>query len=69
MTLEEYYKSKGVEINNTYEKKTVAKKTDVNADWIKKEKLTVLQSKEDQKLQERNAQNIVKFTSSKVGLS
>lgn len=58
-----------MEINNTYEKKTVAKKTDVNADWIKKEKLTVLQSKEDQKLQERNAQNIVKFTSSKVGLS
>ena len=44
------------------------KKTDLNAEWIKKEKLIVVESKEDKKLSERNTQNFVKFTSSKVGL-
>ncbi len=44
------------------------KKTELNAEWIKKEKLIVVESKEDKKLSERNTQNFVKFTSSKVGL-
>jgi hypothetical protein len=57
-----------VEVSNTYEKKAVNKKADLNAEWIKKEKLTVLESKEDKKLSERNGQNVVKFSSSKVGL-
>ncbi len=67
-TLEEYYKSKGVEITNNYEKKAPVRKADLNAEWIKKEKLVLLESKEDKKISERNAQNIVKFSSSRVGL-
>jgi len=46
----------------------VNRKTDLNAEWIKKEKLILVESKEDKKLSERNTQNFVKFTSSKVGL-
>ncbi len=46
----------------------MTRKTDLNAEWIKKEKLIVVESKEDKKLSERNTQNFVKFTSSKVGL-
>lgn len=68
LTLEEYYKSKGVEVSNVYEKKAVSKRADLNAEWIKKEKLTVLESKEDKKLGERSGQNVVKFSSSRVGL-
>jgi hypothetical protein len=68
LTLEEYYKSKGVEVSNVYEKKAASKKADLNAEWIKKEKLTVLESKEDKKLSERNGQNVVKLTSGRVGL-
>jgi len=66
-TLEEYYKNKGVELSNVYEQK-VTKKADINAEWIKKEKLTVLESKEDKKNSERNAQGLIKFSSAKVGL-
>ena len=68
LTLEEYYKNKGVEVSNVYEKKAVARKADLNAEWIKKEKLTIIESKEDKKLSERNGQNVVKFASSRVGL-
>lgn len=53
---------------NTYEKKAVTKKADLNAEWIKKEKLVVLESKEDKKLSERSGQNVVKFSSARVGL-
>lgn len=41
-TLEEYYKSKGVDIQNTETGPKQPKKGEVNAEWIKKEKLTVL---------------------------
>jgi hypothetical protein len=68
LTLEEYYRSKGVEVSNVYEKKEVTRRVDLNAEWIKKEKLTVIESKEDKKLSERNGQNVVKFASSRVGL-
>ncbi len=68
MTLEEYYKSKGVEITNTFEKKAPVKKGEINAEWIKKEKLTVLDTREEKKHGERNSQNIVKFNSGRAGL-
>jgi hypothetical protein len=42
VTLEEYYKNKGIELNNTFEQKAPVKKADINAEWIKKEKLVVL---------------------------
>jgi hypothetical protein len=45
LTLEEYYKNKGIEINNNFDKKAPVKKADISADWIKKEKLTVLETK------------------------
>ena len=65
-TLEEYYKSKGIEINNTFEKKAPVKKGEINADWIKKEKLTLVDTKEEKKISERNKEGFVKFTSTKV---
>lgn len=68
LTLEEYYKSKGLEVTATYEKKEVKKSAEVNAEWIKKEKLTVLDTKEGKKISERNGQNVVKHTSGRVGL-
>lgn len=55
-------------MTSTYEKKAPAKKAEISADWIKKEKLTVLESKEDKKISERNTQNVVKLTSARVGL-
>lgn len=57
-----------MEVTSTYEKKAPARRTEISADWLKKEKLTVLESKEDKKISERNAQNIVKQTSARVGL-
>jgi len=45
LTLEEYYRNKGVDINNSFEKKVPVKKENIEADWIKKEKLTVLETK------------------------
>lgn len=49
LTLEEYYKSKGIELNNTVTQKVPVKKAEINADWIKKEKLVVLETKEEKK--------------------
>jgi hypothetical protein len=40
----------------------------IEADWIKKEKLTVLETKESKKQSERNAQNNVKQTANRTGL-
>lgn len=57
-----------MDVTSTYEKKAPAKRAEINADWLKKEKLTVLESKEDKKISERNAQNVVKFSSARVGL-
>ncbi len=57
-----------MEVSNVYEKKTASRRADLNAEWIKKEKLTILESKEDKKLSERNAQNVVKLSSGRVGL-
>lgn len=52
MTLEEYYKAKGVDLSQTDSKKEPVKKGEVKADWIKKEKLEVLKTKEDKKAEE-----------------
>lgn len=68
LTLDEYYKSKGVEISATYEKKEPARRTELDAEWLKKEKLTVLDTKESKKISERNGQNVVKHSSARVGL-
>lgn len=54
MTLQEYYESKGISLEEGNQKKAPVKKGDVNAEWIKKEKLTVLETKEDKKHGERN---------------
>ena len=44
-TLSEYYKSKGIELSNGYEQKVPVKKGEIDAEWIKKEKLTILETK------------------------
>lgn len=67
-TLEEYYKSKGVDLAYNPQQNKPVKKGDVNADWLKKEKLTLISTKEDLKNQERNNQQTTKHNSSKVGL-
>lgn len=63
MTLDEYYKSKGVDLTYQPQQKEPVKKQDINAEWIKKEKLTLLKTKEDLKNEERIAQNAKKVAS------
>ena len=60
MTLDEYYKTKGVEISEVGHKKDIPKKGEVNAEWIKKEKLTLMNTKEDEKMKSRNAEFVSK---------
>lgn len=52
--MDEYYKSKGIELDSLHAnaKKEPVKKGEVNAEWIKKEKLTVLETKKDKKASE-----------------
>jgi hypothetical protein len=57
-TLEEYYKSKGVDMTYNSQAKSNAKKNQIDAEWIKKEKLTVLKTKEDLRNQEKSEQSI-----------
>lgn len=68
LTLDQYYKNKGVDINSAYEQKGPAKKADINAEWIKKEKLTVIETKQDKKNSERNNQGFTKVALSRTGL-
>lgn len=57
ITLDEYYRSRGIEIGEvTASRKEAVKKGEVNAEWIKKEKLTVLETKEDKKATEEQPQ-------------
>lgn len=57
-----------MDINHTYEKKGPVKKENLDADWIKKEKLVVLETKESKKQNERNTQNTVKQSDTRSGL-
>lgn len=66
MTLDEYYKSKGVDLTYQPQNKPV-KKEEINADWIKKEKLTLLKTKEDLKNEEKKIQSNTKNTGSSSG--
>ena len=69
MTLDEYYKTKGVDITDLGQKKDAPKKGEINAEWIKKEKLTLMNTKEDEKVKSRNAEFVNKREfSDKVGL-
>lgn len=69
LTLDEYYKSKGVDVAFNVAAKGPAKRGEINADWLKKEKLQVLQTKEDKRQQEKgNTEQTVKFSTTKVGL-
>jgi ribonuclease E len=53
ITLDEYFRNKGIDFDTIgAAKKEPVKKGEVNAEWIKKEKLTVLQTKEDKKASE-----------------
>ena len=55
-------------MQGSFAQKGPSKKNDINAEWIKKEKLTVIQTKEDKKNIERNGQNLVKFSDTRSGL-
>jgi hypothetical protein len=68
LTLEEYYKAKGVDVSYQKEEKE-AKKGEIKADWIKKEKLTVLTTKEDLKSQDqKKTQQTVNHNSTKTSI-
>lgn len=67
-TLDEYYKSKGIEIEYKSEVREV-KKGEIKADWFKKEKLNVMETKEDRRGGKQAAQQIVQKGEAKVGLS
>ena len=69
LTLEEYYKAKGVDLTYNPENKGQVKKGEIKAEWIKKEKLTLLETKEDLRNQEKKAEHSIKYTSVKTGLA
>ena len=54
-------------MNTGVQKKAVVK-GEVNAEWLKKEKLTVLETKEDKKKQEGVKQNVLQHNNTKVEL-
>lgn len=62
----EYYQSKGVDINSQAVQRKVPVKGEINAEWIKKEKLTLVETKEDKKRQEGLKQNILQHTNTRV---
>lgn len=68
MTLEEYYKQKGVDLTYQQDSKNAVKKEDIKAEWIKKEKLTLMTTKEDLRSQEKKAQQVVKHNTAKTTL-
>lgn len=64
----EYYQSKGVDINSTGAQRKVPVRGEVNAEWLKKEKLTLLETKEDKRKQETVKQNIAQQNNTRVEL-
>lgn len=64
----EYYQSKGVDITSVAAQKKVPVKGEVNAEWLKKEKLTLIETKEDKRRQENVKQNILQHNNTKVEL-
>ena len=64
----EYYQSKGVDFNSTVAQRKAPIKSEVNAEWLKKEKLTLVETKEDKKRQEVVKQNVLNHTNTKVEL-
>ena len=63
----EYYQSKGIAINTAVERKAQVK-VEVNAEWLKKEKLTLLETKEDKKRQEVVRENVPQHNNTRVEL-
>lgn len=62
----EYYESKGIDVNQGAQKKNVTK-SEINAEWIKKEKLQVLETKEDKRRKEEaTKQNVNKQNNTRV---
>jgi len=68
LTLDEYYKNKGVDLTYQAQHKGPVKKQDINADWIKKEKLTLLKTKEDLKNEEKKIQPASRTTGPSSGI-
>jgi hypothetical protein len=68
-TLEEYYRAKGLDLSYQPASRPQPKKEAAEtAEWIKKEKLTLLTTKEDLKAQERSGQQAVKPKAARSGL-
>lgn len=64
----EYYQSKGIDINSVGGQKKAPVRGEVNAEWLKKEKLTLIETKEDKRKQENVKQNILQHNNTKVEL-
>lgn len=69
MTLAEYYQSKGVDINSTATQRKVPTKGEINAEWLKKEKLTLVETKEDKRRQETVGQNLTQQNNTRVEMN
>jgi len=59
MTLQEYYESKGISVPSVETRNQPVKKQEISAEWIKKEKLQLLETKEDKKNETRNKMQVI----------
>lgn len=69
MTLAEYYQSKGVDLSTSTAQRKVPTKSEINAEWLKKEKLTVVETKEDKRRQETVSQNLTQHNNTRVEMN
>ena len=67
--MEEYYKAKGIDLTYKPESKVAVEKEEIKAEWLKKEKLRLIETKEDLRKQEKKAEHSIKYTSVKTGIA
>ena len=68
LTLDEYYKRKEVNVDTKYINTTDTRPKEFQSDWVKKEKLTVIETKEQKKQNERSGKQHHKKQDARSGL-
>lgn len=68
LTLDEYYQQQGINVPARVQKEDKTKKRNepVQAEWIAKERLTLMKTKEDSKVEEERKPNVIKTNDHRV---